>query len=194
MFLTGTTNAMYYNKNENAYKTLIITVFTVLGFYTLYHTINNLPMINSLLLTGWLFLTHYFNLNKDKIFKNDKSDKIHLNEYLVNGSFVIGMSLFGMVDMLTYIFAMHLGGVVFNLFVNKVHSGTYLEKIDYTDDPTGKTVGVYIGRIHLKIPRISNSYFQLYLGLFMTTIWIVNQFTFGYKVIFDITTFNFLFK
>jgi hypothetical protein len=187
MFLTGSTNAMYYKENKVAHTTLVTTIFMLLIVYWIYVlTQFNGTELNAYVFAILIILPHYFNGYKLDIYRDKLGDKVHLNEYLLNGSFVLINFFFAKVDGLMYICAMHLGGVVFNLYINKVHSGQFLEEVDYTDDPTGKTVGVYIFGSHFRIPRISNSYTQLYLGLFLTSVWIVNQYTYKYKVVIDL--------
>ncbi len=181
MFATGTSNAMYYADRPKASMGFIFLVSAMLLVYFAI-VVQDLPLLNKWLMLLGYCITSFFNFRKIVIFDNDDSDNVHSNEYLVNGSFVLGMFFFAKVDGLTYIFGMHLAGVIFNLMVNRVSSGQFLEVVDFTDDPTGRTVGVKIFGDWYKIPRISNSYVQLALGLCLTSLWVYNYYNWGYKI------------
>ena len=56
-----------------------------------------------------------------------------------------------------------------NLFIGR----KVIERIDGTDDPTGKTVNFYLLGKEYKVPRVSNGYTKLYLGIIGLLVWAI---------------------
>lgn len=76
-------------------------------------------------------------------------------------------------DILMMVLSTYLTEVSFKLGINLEIGRKAIEKIDGTNDPTGKTVDFWLWGKQYHVPRISNGYTQLYLGIAGTLLWLV---------------------
>jgi len=104
------------------------------------------------------------------IFSHDLGKQIHLSEYFVGFSIRLLLILCG-ADILMLILSTYWVETMFKAPINLFIGRKAIEKIDSTDDVTGKTVNFYLLGKEYKVPRVSNGYTKLYLGIIGLLIW-----------------------
>jgi hypothetical protein len=157
--LCGAKNVSYYVRNYSL-NFLIIALLMVLCFIIAYwYNVGYMAYIVAIFL--------YWQLH---IFSHDLGKQIHLSEYFVSFSIRALLVLCG-ADILMLILSTYWIETVFKAPINLFIGRKIIEKIDSTDDPTGKTVNFYLLGKEYKVPRISNGYTKLYLGIIGLLIW-----------------------
>ena len=122
-------------------------------------------------------------------FKKDNGLLIHFNEDIVVLTFPISLLVCHLLNFnwkhedWIYFWILFAGGIngnyLFNMPINYVASGSVFEKIDITDDATGKTYGLnlpnFLGGKSYRIPRIANGCVKIAFNLivFFITIYLL---------------------
>lgn len=159
--IEGAKNGAYYDNNRlerNIYMIwlLLITIAYAISF------INPLWLIPFALILVW----QYF------IFEKDWGKQIHLSENVLSTYMRVIMVLSN-ASIPMMVLTTTLQMVCFKFPINAYIGRNLLEKVDSTNDVTGKTYNVWIGKYEFHIPRISNGYTQLYLGIIGFLVWLV---------------------
>lgn len=98
------------------------------------------------------------------VFYDNIGKALHTAEYLLMVSWTIIVIILG-ADILALGCGMYLGLALFNMPIQWVSTGKWINKISITDDPTGKTTGYWIGPYFIQLSRFSNGYVNLIIGL-----------------------------
>lgn len=163
-FLAGAKNGSYYARKTEHNMWWILSIFIVTGFYVLY---NDkiwliLPILGALL---WQVMVFEKNIGK----------QIHLSDRVLSFTIRGSMVLCG-ANLIMMVLSSFLTMVAFKMPINLYIGRKPIEAVDGTDDPTGKTVDIWIFGKQYHIPRLSNGYHQLALGIAGTIVWLVLEY------------------
>ena len=163
--LSGFDNASFYSD-----KRVLATFFSLLHVATIltwsfFHPVAWVKMavlivVGSVVWSWFTFVKH-------------KGDWIHLTESMVTASFTLIAVLAGG-NLIELGLALSPGLVIFNMPINWVDTRELVQKVDRTDDPTGKTYSIPI--LGIKVPRIANGYTKLYMALGSLVLYWVNAY------------------
>jgi hypothetical protein len=159
--IAGGKNGAYYANNRierNIYMIWLICAFIPYSI-TFTEPIYILPFMAIIIWQYW-------------IFENNISKQIHLSENVLSGYTRFIMILSG-ASIPMMILTTGLQMVAFKMPINAYIGRDLIEKIDGTNDDTGKTYNVWIGKYEFHIPRISNGFAQLYSGIIGFGIWLI---------------------
>lgn len=164
-WLSGVKQAYFYKKQW--FHGIYMSVLMCIG-YVIWAAINGNPygyIVPALAVINYAFLFRAFYKEKEK--------QVHSLEYLGNYIFNFGAFFFGG-DLIGLIFAIYVGDFLFNLPIQKLFTGNYLNKVAITNDPTGKTTNFYLfGKEH-KVPNLfSNGYHKMYAAIGCTIIYTI---------------------
>lgn len=159
--IEGAKNGAFYDNNRlerNIYMIwlLLITIAYAISF------INPLWLIPFVLILVWQYI----------IFEKDWGKQIHLSENVLS-SYMRVIMVLANASIPMMILTTTLQMVCFKLPINAYIGRNLLEKVDGTNDVTGKTYNIWIGKYEFHVPRISNGYIQLYLGIAGLLAWFV---------------------
>jgi hypothetical protein len=115
-----------------------------------------------------------------KAFENGDGKFIHLGEYLIIHTFTFISLVFTNCDWVGITIGSIMGNNFFNMPIQKKFTGHYVNKVSMTDSVDGKYLGVYIGKYFIKIPRLSNGYVRLWIGIILSILYIINYILIGY--------------
>lgn len=107
------------------------------------------------------------------VFETNRSKWIHSTEYLVSWTIYWSAILNG-ADLLGVISSVLLLEVIFKMPINIYIGRRAIERVDGTNDPTGKTVDFWLFGKQYHVPRISNGYITLALGIVTFGLWLVS--------------------
>lgn len=170
-FLSGAKNGAFYagkHEKRNIFTILLSQSSVFYGFIVIPHieyTFNNYLVWLSIIPSLVYIHMHFYGMNK----------YLHLWESLGAVTFM-GYGLLLGADIFLY----PLSGMLVNIIcfkgpINYYIGRKWVERIDGTDDPTGKTLGFPTPWGFFKRPRISNGYTQLILGIILMAIWFIIQ-------------------
>lgn len=163
---SGFKNASYYGRSQG-YQISFGTISLVGLILSILYAVIKAPNIITLLcLTAVVIVL----LLEHRAFRKGIATQIHLLELLFTSLFSLAL-LLSCQNIWTILVASWVGNSLFNMPINFVSSGKVIEKIDFTDDPTGKTFGLHIGKWKIGVPRISNGYVSLGVSIALTIIW-----------------------
>jgi hypothetical protein len=101
---------------------------------------------------------------------------IHFAEFFITASMVMGWVIVGG-DLLDMALSVAPGMVLHKGFVNKGNGLPFIDEIERTDDPTGKTYSIPL--LGIKVPRlVRRGWVRLGLAAFCILLFIVNQYFF----------------
>ena len=158
--VAGFKNGFYYSRKMDKNLMAILTIFILCGFYIL--TFDKIWLLFLILPPlVWQAIVFDRGINKD----------IHLSEYFVSFSIRAMMIICGS-DILMMVLSTFLIETAFKLGINLEIGRRWIEKTDGTNDPTGKTVDFWLWGKQYHVPRVSNGYTKLYLGIAGTLLWL----------------------
>ena len=160
-FLLGAKNGFFYSRQLSLNFIIIITLLVVMSLYTIAYNV------------AWTFLPIALVLVWQVIiFQTGDSKQIHLSEYFVG--FFIRLPFFFVTDIFMVMASVLLCDTLFKLHINISVGRNFIERVDGTDDDSGKSVGTwFLGRFY-KVPRLfSNGYTKLYVGVAIFTAWAI---------------------
>jgi len=163
-FLAGAKNGSYYAQKAEHNMWWILSIFILAGFYILSHDIIWLifPLLTVLF---WQVIVFEKNLGK----------QIHLSDRALSMT-LRGIMVFCGANLIMMVLSSFLTMVAFKMPINLYIGRKPIEVVDGTDNPTGKTVDIWIFGKQYHIPRVSNGYVQLALGVLGTIIWVVLEY------------------
>jgi len=155
----GAKNGSYYAKNYSL-NFFIIALIMVLCFILAYwYSVPYMAYIIAIFL--------YWQLH---IFAHDLGKDIHLSEYFVSFS-IRGLLFLAGMDLYLMILSTYWIETVFKAPINLFIGRKVIERIDGTNDNTGKTVDFWLFGKQYHVPRVSNGYTKLYLGIIGLLLW-----------------------
>jgi hypothetical protein len=158
---TGAKNGSYYAR-KYWINFLIIVLLMIMCFMLAYfYAVPYMAYICTLFL--------YWQLH---IFSHDLGKQIHLSEYFVGFSIRLLLFLIGM-DLYLMLLSTYWIETVFKAPINLFIGRKAIERIDGTNDDTGKTVDFWLFGKQYNVPRVSNGYTKLYLGIIGLLIWAI---------------------
>ena len=165
--LSGFDNASFYSD-----KRVLATFFSILhvlliGYWSFNHPVQWVHFAGMITCGSvvWCWFT----------FVEKKGDWIHLTESMITASFTL-IAILADGNLVDLTLALYPAMVIFNAPINFIDTGELVQKVDRTDDPTGKTFGIPI--LGIKIPRIANGYFKLHLAYWSVVLYLVNKWAF----------------
>ena len=171
--IEGAKNGAYYDNNRLERNIYMIWLLLITIAYTISFT-NPLWLIPFALIVVW----QYF------IFEKDWGKQIHLSENVLS-SYMRVIMVISNASIPMMVLTTTLQMVCFKFPINAYIGRDLLEKVDGTNDPSGKTYNVWVDEYELHIPRIANGYTQLYLGILGLVAWLVLSY---YGVDFNLST------
>lgn len=159
--IAGGKNGAYYANNRIERNIYMIWLLCAFIPYALAFT-NPIYILPMFLILAWQYW----------IFENNKGKQIHLSENVLSGYTRLVM-LLGGASIPMMVLTTGLQMVAFKMPINVYIGRNLLERVDGTNNATGKTYNVWIGKHEFHIPRISNGYTQLYLGIIGLGVWLI---------------------
>lgn len=160
-FLMGAKNGFFYYRQLSLNFLMIITLLVVMCLYTIAFNV------------AWTFLPIALVLIWQVIiFQTGDSKQIHLSEYFVG--FFVRLPFFFVTDIFMVMASVLLCDTLFKIPINISVGRNLIERVDGTDDNSGKSVGTYFLGKFYKVPRLfSNGYTKLYVGAAVFNAWVI---------------------
>jgi len=157
--IEGSKNGAYYDKNTVERNVYMMWLLLLTIAYTIAFT-NPLFLIPFVLVMVWQYY----------IFENHLGKQIHLSENVLS-TYTRVIMVFSGASIPMMVLTTTLQMVAFKVPINYYIGRNLIEKVDGTNDDSGKTYNVWIGKYEIHVPRISNGYTQLYLGILGLLAW-----------------------
>ena len=176
-FLLGLKNGSYYGKKEKITMLTFGLLWILLMFYTGYFIDSKLiEFLVQIVITSAL-IQQFF------IFHKNEGHRIHWTEYTLGLFIRLGFVMSG-ADIIMLVMTSWFTDTIFKMPINYYVGRNLIEKVDGTDDNSGKSVGTFTPKWLRKIfpflkefyavPRtFSNGFNKLYVGLVCVFIWLV---------------------
>ena len=159
--IEGAKNGAYYANNR---LECVIYQIWLLCITLVYNIAFQQPVMVFVILPImiWQYIVFEYNLGK----------QIHSSEQFLDIALRVFMFFAG-ADLFMLILTTYLQNVFFKAPINIYIGRDIIEKTDGTNDNTGKSYDIWLFGKQIHIPRISNGYIQLYLGIAGLLAWFV---------------------
>lgn len=159
--IAGAKNGSYYAGRSYDNLNYLLLLWILLGGYVLYYdqTWLVIPIAGVMWWQGLIFTR---GLNK----------QIHTGEYVLGAVMRGSMWICG-TDIWMLILTSYSTDTLFKAPINLYIGRKWVERVDGTDDPSGRTVNFYLFGREFKVPRIANGHIRLMLGIIGILAWLL---------------------
>lgn len=159
--LAGAKNGSYYARKEEQNMMWVLGIFILWGFYVL-SADKIWLMFPMVLLLLWQVIIYVQNDGRG----------IHLSDRAFDVVVRGGMILCG-ADILMLVLTSWATVTVFKIPINLYIGRNWIEKVDGTDNPDGRTVDLWIFGRQWHVPRVSDGRVTLMLGVVGVLVWFI---------------------
>lgn len=160
-FLAGAKNGSYYAKRDGDNMTWVLGIFIFWGFYVL-----------SAGKVWLIFPMCLVLLWQTMIYVQNNGQGVHLSDRVLDIVVRGGMILCG-ADIFMLVLTSFATVTAFKIPINLYIGRNWIEAVDGTDNPNGRTVDIWIFGRQWHIPRVSNGWVTLGLGVIGILVWFI---------------------